>query len=119
MPQKKVLSLVLCLAMMLSVMVVGAGAVFSDKDQFSPAYEEAAEVLTGLKVLQGYDNGSYFNPKGDITRAETATIIYRIVTGDVNDTQTGIYAKYNDFSDVKTSDWHAGYVNYCANAELV
>ncbi len=27
-PQKKVLSLVLCFAMMLSVMVVGAGAVF-------------------------------------------------------------------------------------------
>ena len=29
--QKKVLSLVLCVAMMLSVMVVGAGAAFSDQ----------------------------------------------------------------------------------------
>ena len=30
---KKVLSLVLCLAMMLSVMVVGAGATYSDVDE--------------------------------------------------------------------------------------
>ena len=30
-PQKKVLSLVLCVAVMLSVMVMGAGAAFSDQ----------------------------------------------------------------------------------------
>ena len=32
-PQKKVLSLVLCVAVMLSVMVMGAGAAFSDQDK--------------------------------------------------------------------------------------
>ena len=34
-PQKKVLSLVLCVAVMLSVMVMGAGAAFSDQDKDS------------------------------------------------------------------------------------
>ncbi len=37
-PQKKVLSLVLCVAMLLSVMVMGTGAAFTDEDDFSPQY---------------------------------------------------------------------------------
>ena len=40
---KKVLSLVLCLAMMLSVMVVGAGAAFGDQDKIENA--EAVDSL--------------------------------------------------------------------------
>ena len=119
-PQKKVLSLVLCLAMMLSVMVVGAGAAFTDEKDFSANYQEAAEVLTNLEVLQGYPDGS-FQPQGDITRAETAAIIYRVVTGDVTDKYVGNYTanSQNQFSDVKNSDWFAGYVNYCADAQYI
>ena len=74
-PQKKVLSLVLCVAMLLSVMVMGTGAAFSDEDEFSPQYQEAAEVLTNLKVIQGYEDGSYFLPQRNITRAQVATMI--------------------------------------------
>ena len=118
-PQKKVLSLVLCVAMLLSVMVMGTGAAFSDEDEFSPQYQEAAEVLTNLKVMQGYDDGSYFLPQRNITRAQVATMIYRAATGDVNDTQVGQYVDYDQFNDVSATDWHAGYVNYCANAELI
>ena len=113
---KKVLSLVLCVAMLLSVMVMGTGAAFSDEDEFSPQYQEAAEVLTNLKVIQGYENGSYFLPQRNITRAQVATMIYRAATGDVNDTQVGQYVDYDQFNDVSATDWHAGYVNYCANA---
>ena len=118
-PQKKVLSLVLCVAMLLSVMVMGTGAAFSDEDEFSPQYQEAAEVLTNLKVIQGYEDGSYFLPQRNITRAQVATMIYRAATGDVNDTQVGQYVDYDQFNDVSATDWHAGYVNYCANAELI
>ena len=35
---KKVLSLVLCVAVMLSVMVMGAGAAFSDQDKIENMY---------------------------------------------------------------------------------
>ena len=109
----------LCVAMLLSVMVMGTGAAFSDEDEFSPQYQEAAEVLTNLKVIQGYENGSYFLPQRNITRAQVATMIYRAATGDVNDTQVGQYVDYDQFNDVSATDWHAGYVNYCANAELI
>ena len=118
-PQKKVLSLVLCVAMLLSVMVMGTGAAFTDEDEFSPQYQEAAEVLTNLKVIQGYEDGSYFLPQRNITRAQVATMIYRAATGDVNNTQVGQYVDYDQFNDVSATDWHAGYVNYCANAELI
>ena len=117
--QKKVLSLVLCVAMLLSVMVMGTGAAFTDEDEFSPQYQEAAEVLTNLKVIQGYEDGSYFLPQRNITRAQVATMIYRAATGDVNNTQVGQYVDYDQFNDVSATDWHAGYVNYCANAELI
>ena len=117
-PQKKVLSLVLCVAMLLSVMVMGTGAAFTDEDDFSPQYAEAAEVLTGMKVMQGYDDGSFL-PQRNITRAQVATLIYRAVTGDVDDTQTGLYTDWDKFDDVQADDWFAGYVNYCANGELI
>lgn len=117
---KKVLSLVLCVAMMLSVMVMSTGATsFSDEDEFSPQYKEAAEVLTGMGVMQGYEDGSYFLPQRNITRAQVATLIYRAVTGDVKDTQTDLYTDYNKFEDVPSTHWSAGYVNYCANGELI
>ena len=116
--QKKVLSLVLCVAMLLSVMVMGTGAAFTDEDDFSPQYAEAAEVLTNLKVMQGYDDGSFL-PQRNITRAQVATLIYRAATGDVTDSQTDIYSDYDKFDDVQSTDWFAGYVNYCGNAELI
>ena len=86
-PQKKVLSLVLCVAMLLSVMVMGTGAAsFTDQDEFSDNYAEAAEVLTGMGIIQGYDDGSFL-PQRNINRAQVATMIYRAATGDVNDSK--------------------------------
>ena len=108
----------LCVAMLLSVMVMGTGAAFTDEDDFSPQYAEAAEVLTNLKVMQGYDDGSFL-PQRNITRAQVATLIYRAATGDVTDSQTDIYSDYDKFDDVQSTDWFAGYVNYCGNAELI
>ena len=58
-------------------------------------------------------------PRALSPRAEVAAIIYRIVTGDVADTQVGIYADYNKFDDVASTSWYAGYVNFCANAEYI
>lgn len=116
---KRVLSLVLALVMAMSLMVVGTSAAFKDEADFSAEYVTAAEVLTNLNVLWGYEDGS-FQPKGDITRAEVAALIYRAVTGDVTDAQKDVYsAMTNDFSDVKDGQWFAGYVNFCANAKYV
>ena len=113
---KKILALALALVMSMSLMATANA--FSDDEDITGTYKTAVDVLSGLKVFQGYDDGS-FQPKGPITRAEVAAIIYRIVTGDVNDTQKDIYADYNKFDDVKSTSWYAGYVNFCANAEYI
>ena len=113
---KKILALALALVMSLSLMATANA--FTDDDSITDTYETAVTVLSGLKVFQGYDDGSFL-PKGAITRAEVAAIIYRIVTGDVADTQVGIYADYNKFDDVASTSWYAGYVNFCANAEYI
>ena len=113
---KKILALVLALVMSFSLMATANA--FTDDEKITDTYETAVTVLSGLKVFQGYDDGSFL-PQGSITRAEVAAIIYRIVTGDVEDTQVGIYADYNKFNDVKSTSWYAGYVNFCANAEYI
>ena len=116
---KKILALALALVMTLSLMTV-ANAFNDDKD-IDATYNEAVQVLTGLKVFKGVNDGSNFAPKQTITRGEVAAIIYRIVTGDVNDTGIARYAAYAEtsFDDVKATDWYAGYIGYCANAELI
>ena len=102
----------------MSFSLVATANAFTDDANVDATYDEAVTVLSNLKVFQGYDDGS-FQPQGSITRAEVAAIIYRIVTGDVTDTQVGIYADYNKFDDVKSTSWYAGYVNFCANAEYI
>ena len=117
---KKILALVLALMMALSVMVFASAANYddySDKDQVSAEYAEAVEVLTGMDIFWGSENNFY--PKSNVTRAEVATLIYRIMTGDITGDQVDIYADYGMFADVRTSNWFAGYVNYAANADLV
>ena len=113
---KKILALVLALVMSFSLMATANA--FTDDEQITDTYETAVTVLDGLKVFQGYDDGS-FQPQSPIRRSEVAAIIYRIVTGDVTDAQVGIYADYNKFNDVKSTSWYAGYVNFCANAEYI
>ena len=117
-PQKKVLSLVLCVAMLLSVMVMGTGAAFTDQDEISDNYAEAAEVLTGMGIIQGYDDGSFL-PQRNINRAQVATMIYRAATGDVTDSKISQFVGEDLFDDVNADDWFAGYVNYCGNAEYI
>ena len=114
---KKLLAMVLALVMTLSL-AVSANA-FKDDTKISDDYAEAVAVLNGMGVFKGYEDGS-FKPEGNITRAEVATIIYRIYTADVakND-KSGLYATYNKFSDMAGASWAAGYIGYCANASLV
>ena len=113
---KKILALVLALVMSFSLMATANA--FTDSEKITDTYETAVTVLDGLKVFQGYEDGS-FRPQDAIKRSEVAAIIYRIVTGDVTDAQVGIYADYNKFDDVKSTSWYAGYVNFCANAEYI
>ena len=114
---KKLLAMVLALVMTLSL-AVSANALKAD-EKINDNYAEAVAVLDGMGVFKGYEDGS-FKPENKITRAEVATIIYRIYTQDLakND-KSGLYASYNKFSDMTGAGWAAGYIGYCANAEFV
>ena len=77
---KKLLAMVLALVMTLSL-AVSANA-FKDDKSISDDYAEAAAVLNGMGVFKGYEDGE-FKPANNITRAEVATIVYRVYTQNV------------------------------------
>ena len=114
---KKLLAMVLALVMTLSL-AVSANAAFKDVKDIDETYAEAVDVLTGMKVFKGYEDGSFL-PKNAITRAEVAAIVYRIYTGDVKDAYVKNYETYNKFADMAGAGWAKGYIGYCANAALV
>jgi len=115
---KKALCIVLALVMAVGLLTVAAGAKslsdYSDADKVGDDYEIAVDVNTQLGILKGMTETTY-EPQGTLTRAQLATIIYRIVTGDVKDTYVANYANAQRFSDVPTDAWFAGYVNYAAD----
>jgi hypothetical protein len=119
---KKILALVLALVMTMSVMSVAsaatAGTSYSD-DASITQYDEAIQVLTALGIYKGDEGG--FRPNSTITRAEAAALVYRIISTDVTDKQTSIYAAQyvTPFTDVNDDDWFAGYVNFCANGQYI
>ena len=96
--------------MMLSVMVVGAGAAFSDQSKIKNT--EAVDMCTALNIIGGYPDGT-FKPEGNITRAEVTKMICVALNGGkepnlaTNATPT--------FSDVRgtVSAWAEKYIESC------
>ena len=117
---KKVLALVLAMVMSLSLAVT-AGATsladYSDSEQVTEKYAVAVDVATQLGVLKGMGDDVYA-PQGTLTRAQLATMIYRITTGDVEDEYTANFAggAADTFTDTPATAWYAGYVAYSADA---
>ena len=117
---KRVLALALALVMTLGLMITASAASYPDADQIDAKYTEAVEVLSGLGVFKGQGNGgtTSFAPKAVLTRGEAATLVYRILTGDVTDAQVRNY-DYTSFEDVLEGQWWTGYITYSANGGYV
>ena len=109
---KKVLSLVLCMAMMLSVMVVGAGAAFNDQSKIKNA--EAVDACAALNIINGYTDGS-FRPEGTITRAEACKMICVALNGGEEPT---LGTSATSFTDTK-GHWAEGYIESCVAQGIV
>ena len=114
---KKVLSLVLALAMALSLMTVAFAKDASDYADYSKVtYNEAVDVMTAIGVFDGMD-GTNFAPDGTLTREQAAKIITYMLMGKANaDQLTTTIAPY---SDVSASRWSAGAIAYCTNAGIL
>ena len=114
---KRVLSLALASVMVVSMMVIGAGAAnfddFSDKDEI--VNTEAVSVLNSLNIINGKDDGSY-DPAGIVTRAEMSKMICVALNGG-NDPQLGNVTNYT-YSDT-VGHWAAAYIEYCSNLGIV
>ena len=117
---KKFLALVLAMMMALSLMVT-ANAMnpnYDYPDVEEATFDEAIDVLTGMGVFRG-DNGNFY-PTRPIMRSEAVAILYRLVTGDVSDSQAQLYAPAAaQFNDVLPNAWYAGYVGFAVDAGFV
>ena len=92
---KKVLALVLVVAMMASFAVSASAASFTDNDKI--VYNDAVKLLSTLDVVNGFTDGS-FNPEGNVTRAQTAKMIAFIMNG--GEDASSSFASAANFSDV-------------------
>ena len=114
-PQKKVLSLVLCVAMLLSVMVMGTGAAFTDQDEIQNA--EAVDMATALGIIDGYEDGS-FQPAENIERGEAAKMISAMLNGGRDSVQETTESSYNDVLG-SVDAWANKYIEYCTARGIV
>ena len=97
--------------MMLSVMVVGAGAAFSDQSKIKNT--EAVDMCTALNIIGGYPDGSY-KPEGNITRAEFAKMICVLLNGGTTPaTATNTTPTFNDVRGNANAAWAEGFIEYC------
>ncbi len=113
---KKVLSLVLCLAMMLSIMVVGAGAAFGDQDKIENA--EAVDMCVALGIIDGFEDGNY-HPEKNITRAQAAKLISVMVNGGKDAVKDVATSSYTDVLTDSSSAWANKYVEFCSVEGIV
>ena len=114
----KSLSLVLALIFVLGLCTIGSNAAafkqYTDQDKVN--YEEAVDVLSGLGVIEGYPDGS-FNPTANVTRAEAAAMIARMMLG--REKADRLPVGDVKFSDVPETNWAAKYIAFCANKGII
>ena len=112
---KKFLSLVLALVMTMSLVTISAGAKdFTDDSTIK--YDEAVDVMSAVKVIDGYTDGS-FKPAATLTRGAAAKIICNMILGPT--TAAALSADAAPYSDVPANHVFAGYISYCAKEGII
>ena len=112
---KKLVSIVLSLSMLIGVMAVSVSAKSYSDVETSAAYFEAVDILSGLKILEGDEEGN-FNPDAEIKRSEFAAVVCRAL-GQENAANGS--KGFTKFSDVSTDHWAVGYINWAAQQKIV
>jgi hypothetical protein len=110
---KKVLALVLVVAMAFSLMTF-AGAKFTDDADIK--YDTAVGLMTGIGAINGYTDGS-FKPAGLVTRAEAAKMVAFAILGP--SVAQALKTSTTSFSDVPASHWASAYIEYCVGQGIL
>ena len=112
---KKFLSLVLALVMTMSLVTVSAGAKdFTDSTKIQ--YNEAVDVMSAVKVIDGYAEGD-FRPTATLTRGAAAKIICNLILGPT--AASALVADAAPYSDVAANHPFAGYIAYCQKTGII
>ena len=112
---KKFLSLVLALVMTMSLVTVSAGAKdFTDSSKIT--YTEAVDVMSAVKVIDGYAEGD-FRPTATLTRGAAAKIICNMILGPT--TASALVADAAPYKDVPANHTFAGYIAYCQKTGII
>ena len=115
---KRVLSLALASAMLLGMMVMGAGA--ADKkaadltDMDKVKNKEAVSLLVDLGIIAGKDDGTYA-PTETVDRATMAKLVYYVLEGDAS---ADVYKGSAALKDVK-GHWAEGFINYSYSLGII
>ncbi len=110
---KKRFSMLLALTVLLTSLIPSftANAAFSDVDDSHP-YREAISTLSTLKVINGYEDGT-FAPDKDISRAEfTKMIVYMLGLGNLTTPIT-------TFDDVPQTHWANANIKTAYDLEII
>ena len=109
---KKLLALVLALAMALGTFSFAAAA---PEDVVGTDYEEAVVRLVALGIIDGFEDGTY-RPDEQVTRAQFA----KIVVASLGVGEAAQYAKgATKFADVPADHWATGYINVAVDMGVI
>jgi hypothetical protein len=113
---KKVLAMVLVVAMVASFAVTASAKTFTDAESIN--YTTAVEVLSGLGVIDGKTDGA-FHPTDDVTRGQFAKMAAYVLNGGSNAATSYASSATTAFSDVASTHYAAASIGYVVNKGLV
>lgn len=109
---KRLVVFMLVLSMVIGTMVPA----FAFSDVEDTYYEDEINKLAAVGVVTGDPEGT-FRPEDNITRAEVAVIICKMLgAGNTMDAQKNMPSK---FSDVATGEWYTGAVNLATDIGVI
>ncbi|MDO4562624.1 MAG: carboxypeptidase regulatory-like domain-containing protein [Clostridia bacterium] len=116
---KRTLSIILSIAMLIT-MLPATLAFAEDTKTFTDVegteyYAQAAEALSVLDILAGYEDGSFGADKS-ITRAEMAAITCRVIDKESDAEKAAGETK---FDDVAANHWASGYINIASDEGII
>lgn len=118
---KRVLSSIMAVAMLMSLVVFSTTAAETSvtvnfKDQDEIVNTEAVDMSVALKIINGYEDGT-FQPNGNITRGEMTKMIAVLMHGG-QDPVLGTNPSGATFTDIR-GHWAEKYIEYCVAEGIV
>ena len=114
---RRLLAVVLSALLLLGMITVPASAEFIDVNE-STKHNEAIDILVALKMLKGYEDGS-FRPDNTITRAEFATVVARMLGLESVAVSASAKDVFTDMTVGGGEHWASGYIKIAYNLGII